>query len=93
MKICQKNGNLVKTGQKHLATDMEKSLIPDSTRKCPVGAMLTYADRQKLQRCFCKYANEPKQTVKVFKCLNYSLPQQFRYVNKCYSGSDGDIMF
>jgi len=73
MKICQGNGNLVKIGQKYLATDMEKSLIPHSTEKCPVGAMLIYVNTDR--NCFCNYANEPKQIVKVCKCLNYSLPQ------------------
>jgi hypothetical protein len=46
MKICQENENLVKIGQKYTATDMEKSLIPNSTEKCPVGAMLIYVNRQ-----------------------------------------------
>jgi hypothetical protein len=46
MKICQENGNLVKIGQKNFATDMKKSLITNSTEKCPMGAMLIYVNRQ-----------------------------------------------
>jgi hypothetical protein len=43
------------------------SLIPNSTEKCPVAAVLIlYEDRNyKDNRCFCNHVHAPKQIVKV----------------------------
>ena len=68
-----RNGNLVKIWQKYLAIDMEKFLIPHSTEKGPVAAMLIYVNRQtEITKLRGNYANEPKQK---YVFINYSLPQ------------------